>query len=48
MPGHDSKERTLGTVELGTKAMEYDIWDRTGGTGQADRTDGTGQIGQGR
>jgi hypothetical protein len=27
--------------------MEQDSWDRTGGTGKADRTGGIGQIGQG-
>jgi hypothetical protein len=37
MPGHDSKDRTVGRGEPGIQAMEQDIWDRTGETGQ-DRT----------
>jgi hypothetical protein len=45
---HDSKYQIVGTGELGIKAMEQDSWERTGETGQADRTGGTEQIGQGR
>ncbi len=46
MTGHDSKDRTVGTGELGTRAMEKNSWDWQGvdGTGQADRTSGTGQL----
>jgi hypothetical protein len=39
MPGQDSKDQTVGTGELGTRAIEQDSWDRTGRnnrpTGQA-------------
>jgi hypothetical protein len=42
MPGHDSKDQTVGQVEmgtgeLGTRVMEQDSWDRTGGTGQPEQ-----------
>jgi hypothetical protein len=45
---HDRKDQIMGTGELETKAMEQDNWERTGETGQADRTGGTGQIVLGR
>ncbi len=45
---HDSKDQIVGTGELGIKAMEQDSWERTGETGQADKTGVTEQIGQGR
>jgi hypothetical protein len=37
VPGHDSKDRAAGTGEsgtgeLGTRMMEQNRWDRTGGT----------------
>jgi hypothetical protein len=40
MTGHDSKDRTVGTGELGIRAMEKNSWAWQGvdGTGQADRT----------
>jgi hypothetical protein len=34
MRGHDLKDRTVGTGELGTRMMEQNILERTGGTGQ--------------
>jgi hypothetical protein len=38
MKGHDSKDQTVGTGELGTRAMEQDRWDRKAGTDRWDRT----------
>jgi hypothetical protein len=43
MPGNDSKDRTVGTGEVGTdeletRAMEQDRWDRTVGVELGDRT----------
>jgi hypothetical protein len=43
-----ARTRLWGQGELGIKAMEQDSWERTGETGQADRTGGTEQIGRGR
>jgi hypothetical protein len=39
MPGHDSKDWTVGLdkvgrSDVGIRAMEQDSWDRIGGTGQ--------------
>jgi hypothetical protein len=36
MPGHNSKDWTVVTGELGTRAMEQDSCERTGRTGQVD------------
>jgi hypothetical protein len=32
--GHDSKDRTVGTGELGTRVLEQDSWSRTAGAGK--------------
>jgi hypothetical protein len=37
-PGHDGKDRTGGTVELGTRVLEKDSWDRTARGGTVGKT----------
>ncbi len=45
MPGHDNYDQTLGQVSF---EQEQDSWNRNqAGQDKGDRTDRTGQIGQG-
>jgi hypothetical protein len=44
--GHDRKDRTVGTGELGTRVLEQDSWSRTAGAGKEcwSRKAGAGQM----